>query len=454
MLLTVISSHLTLHVGGAISYMMFKNNFVMECKQGILLTNLTSFRMVRLSSDKLKTLKSIINKNFTLLSQSELDFFNTLDSMGQFENVHYDSDKDTTSSLLNPTIVLSYGCNLQCTYCYQNDIKKITAQITEKHIDNIDLFYNILCSHYQREKKFASITITGGEPCMPQNRSVIKYILEKWKDVKIYILSNGVNLLDFVDDFYGYNVELQISLDGTQKTHEQHRKSKASQSTYEKTFNAIKVALDRGFNITIATVFSIDALEEYPKFFDLLESLGWPSRENLRVKFSSEMYHGADKINNNYAHKIIDAFVNLKSMDKRTEYISIGGLIPGLSRFINEYQRYMSGNFIQTAYRCNILRGASYVFSPTGYVFLCASSPEVCKIGSYYPDVYIDENQIDKLSERNTLKMTKCTQCIYKTICCGGCVVSALESGFNISEPFCGVFADESILNRFGELLF
>lgn len=26
--------------------------------------------------------------------------------------------------------------------------------------------------------------------------------------------------------------------------------------------------------------------------------------------------------------------------------------------------------------------------------------------------------------------------------------------GMNINEPFCGVFSDESILNRFGELLF
>jgi radical SAM protein with 4Fe4S-binding SPASM domain len=214
------------------------------------------------------------------------------------------------------------------------------------------------------------------------------------------------------------------------------------------------VALDKGFNITITSVFFIDALEEYPAFFDLLESLGWPIRENLRVKFSREAYHGADEINSDYTHKIIDAFVNLKSMDKRSEYIVTGGLVPGLSRFMYEFKSYINGNFIQNAYRCDILRQASYVFSPTGYVFLCYSSPEVCKIGSYYPDVCIDENQIYRLSERNTLKMAKCTGCIYKTICRGGCVVSALESGFDISEPFCGVFSDESILNRFGELLF
>lgn len=450
----VTSSRLTLHVGGIDNYMMFKNNFVMECKQGILLTNLTSFRMVRLSSDKLDILKCIADKNFTQLSPQESDFFNTLDSMGQFEHMPYDSEKDTTNPLINPTIVLSYDCNLNCTYCYQNDIKKIAGHMTERHIDNIDLFYDVLCSHYQREKKYGSITITGGEPCMPQNRSVIKYILDKWKSEKVHIITNGVNLLDFIDDFFGYNVELIISLDGTQKTHERHRKSKASQNTYEKTVNAIKVALDRGFIITISSVFFIDAFEEYPAFFDLLESLGWPSRENLRVKFQREAYHGADEINSDYNHKIIDAFVNLKGMDERTEYINIGGLIPGLARFVYEFKSYMSGNFVQKAYRCDILREASYVFSPTGYVFLCYSSPEVCKIGSYYPNVYIDENQIHRLSERNTLKMEKCTGCIYKTICRGGCVVSALESGLDISEPFCGVFSDESILNRFGELLF
>jgi uncharacterized protein len=450
----VTSFRLTLHVGGIDNYMMFKNNFVMECKQGILLTNLTSFRMVRLTSDKLDILKSIADKNYTQLSPQETDFFNILESMRQFEDMPYDPEKDASDPLINPTIVLSYDCNLQCTYCYQNDIKKITGHMTEKHIDNIDLFYDVLCSHYQREKKYGSITITGGEPCLPQNRSVIKYILDKLKSEKVNILTNGVNLLDFVDDFNGYNVELHISLDGTKETHERHRKTKASQSTYEKTVNAIKVALDRGFNITISSLFFIDAIEEYPAFFDLLESLGWPNRENLSVKFQREAYHGADEINSEYNHKIIDAFVNLKSMDKRSEYIVTGGLVPGLSRFMYEFKSYINGNFIQNAYRCDILRQASYVFSPTGYVFLCYSSPEVCKIGSYYPDVCIDENQIYRLSERNTLKMAKCTGCIYKTICRGGCVVSALESGFDISEPFCGVFSDESILNRFGELLF
>lgn len=447
-------TRLTLHVGGLDNDMMFKNNFVMECKQGILLTNLTSFKMVRFSSDKLDILKNIVNKNYTQLSPQESDFFNTLESMGQFEHLPYDSEKDTTYPLINPTIVLSYDCNLQCTYCYQKDIKKIAGHMTKKHIDNIDLFYDVLCSHYQREKKYGSITITGGEPCMPQNRSVLNYILNKLKSEKVYIQTNGVNLLDFVDDFYGYNVEFQISLDGTQKTHERHRISKTSQSTYEITLNSIKTALDKGFHITIASLFFVDALEEYPAFYDLLESLGWPNSKNLKVKFSSESYHGADEINSDYAHKIIDAFIKLKGMDKRTEYIGIGGLIPGLSNFIHEYQKYMRGDFIQKAYRCDVIRGISYVFSPTGSIYLCASSPEACKMGSYYPDLNINKNHIDRLLERSTLKMTKCNECIYKTICRGGCVVSVLETGFDMSEPFCGVFSDESILSRFGELLF
>ena len=146
--------------------MIYKNNFVMECKQGILLTNLTSFKMARLSSDKLDTLKSMANKNNAQLSQQEVELFNALDSMGQFEHIPYDSEKDMANLLINPTIILSYECNMRCTYCYQNSEKRITAQMTEKHIDNIDSFYDTLCSRYGREKNMVQLySLVGNRVC-------------------------------------------------------------------------------------------------------------------------------------------------------------------------------------------------------------------------------------------------------------------------------------------------
>ena len=197
---------------------------------------------------------------------------------------------------------------------------------------------------------------------MPQNRSVIKYLLDKWSGEKIIVMTNGINLPEFINLFNDYDVEFQISLDGTQKLHEKCRKSKAGQSTYEKTLNAIQLSLDRGANVTIASLFFIDEIDEYPSFFDLLESFGWPNRENLIVKFSREMYHGADEVDGDYAHKIIDAFAKLKSIDKRAEFISIGGLIPGLASFTKGFKRYLNRKSTQKIYRCNRLRDFSYTF--------------------------------------------------------------------------------------------
>lgn len=136
----------------------------MECKQGVLLTNLTSFKMARLSVDKLDILKSMSNKSNTQLSPQELELFNALDAMGQFEHIPYNSEKDISDFLINPTIILSYECNMKCTYCYQSNEKRIAAQMTEKHIDNIDLFYDALCSRYGKEKKYGTIILSGGEP--------------------------------------------------------------------------------------------------------------------------------------------------------------------------------------------------------------------------------------------------------------------------------------------------
>lgn len=290
--------------------------------------------------------------------------------------------------------------------------------------------------------------------CLPQNRSVIKYLLGKWSGEKIIVMTNGINLPEFINLFDDHNVEFQISLDGTQKLHEKYRKSKADKSTYEKTINAIKLALDRGVNVTVASLFFTDEIDEYPSFFDLLENLGWPNRENIKVKFSREMYHGADDVDSDYAHKIIDAFAKLKSIDKRADYIGTGGLVPGLGSFVKSLRLYLNRKYIQKIYRCNRLRDLSYTFSPMGDVFFCNSISDNSMLGSYYPNISINENKINCLLDRNTLNMAKCTECVYKVVCCGGCALSALASGLDIDEPFCGVFTNESILNRFGEMLF
>lgn len=75
-------------------------------------------------------------------------------------------------------------------------------------------------------------------------------------------------------------------------------------------------------------------------------------------------------------------------------------------------------------------------------------------MGFYYPDIFINQKKVEAMFKRNTREMEKCVKCIYKTVCFGGCVISALENGLGIDEPYCGVFSEKSILNQFGKLLF
>ena len=122
----------------------------------------------------------------------------------------------------------------------------------------------------------------------------------------------------------------------------------------------------------------------------------------------------------------------------RMLFLSASTLFKALNRKMNE-------PFIPKHNICESHFMDKYLFSCDGNIYFCDCINEGENvIGTYYPHISINEEEVRKLANRSVLN-NKCKNCPYKFVCLGGCPLSA--QGKN-QEFSCGIFADEDVLDN------
>ena len=109
-------------------------------------------------------------------------------------------------------VILTAGCNLRCSYCYQND-KKARRMDWDTLRAAVDL---VLAS----ERPEVSLLFVGGEPLLEfdQIRRAVGYAeahRQAWKRIRYEIITNGVLVRDeHLDFLVDHDFEVQLSFDG------------------------------------------------------------------------------------------------------------------------------------------------------------------------------------------------------------------------------------------------
>ena len=140
-------------------------------------------------------------------------------------------------------IGLTEQCNLRCTYCcysgeYKNNRSHGIHSMTQNDID-------LILDFIQQETTQRPIRIAfyGGEPLL--HFSLIEYAVkrgrERWQsEVAFSISTNGTLLTpEKVDWLVANNVELAISIDGTETFHNHNRVDSQGNGSYIKVYNAL-----------------------------------------------------------------------------------------------------------------------------------------------------------------------------------------------------------------------
>lgn len=140
-------------------------------------------------------------------------------------------------------IGLTEQCNLRCSYCcYSGDYKNNRSHgIRSMSQDDIELILNFI--QKQTSQKPIRIAFYGGEPLL--KFSLIEYTVRKarkrWRENVVFSITTNGTLLspEKIDWLVANNVELAISIDGTEEFHDQHRVDNQGNGSYIKIHNAL-----------------------------------------------------------------------------------------------------------------------------------------------------------------------------------------------------------------------
>lgn len=321
-------------------------------------------------------------------------------------------------------------CNLRCEYCaysgmYDNRVhsnKRMDFKLAKKAID---FFIN-----HSRESKSITLGFYGGEPLLEYSliKQCIEYIENQveGKEIHYAITTNGTLLNDEIGDYFvKHNVSLAISLDGSKKEHDLHRRFRNGTGSFDVIMRNIKRIKERhpeyGRDIIFVPVVTPNAsLAHVIEYFTTDELL----KEHMKLY---------NPISENGKKKELEKKETYDELDFRMvqdfEYIKLLLFLAGKieREDLNQYvSRLEEGHllFSQRLNNHNVLREATHHGGPCipgvarlfvsteGKFFPCEkvseTNPECC-IGNINDG--FDLEQMDKILNVGRITKEECKEC-------------------------------------------
>jgi uncharacterized protein len=140
-------------------------------------------------------------------------------------------------------LILTEGCNLACTYCFEKDMlgyKSMSLDIAKAAVD--------LLFEYSQKEQAVSITYFGGEPTLNFSaiQKVTEYAEQKasllGKSVDFNTTSNGTMLSKSMVDYFAlHNIAVLLSIDGLESTHNRYRIDKHGRGTFDRVMRGLEI---------------------------------------------------------------------------------------------------------------------------------------------------------------------------------------------------------------------
>lgn len=166
--------------------------------------------------------------------------------------------KSPDPSLRYLELQITDRCNLRCKHCYIYD--KGGSELSPWQIKDILKEFE--------EMQGLRVLISGGEPLMHQGFEEINAMLPEFFIRKV-LFTNG--LLLNKKRLKGLNVdEMQISIDGLEEAHDSLR----GKGTFNSALDAVKRAIDSGFEVSVSTMVHPGNLNDFDKMESLFKETG------------------------------------------------------------------------------------------------------------------------------------------------------------------------------------
>lgn len=351
-----------------------------------------------------------------------------------------DFNQEIADSQVQLMLVPTYSCNLACTYCFQHGIDGRPTLITREIVDT---FFEYAKETFSQTSIKPFITLFGGEPLInsPAQRAIVNYIVDRCVDegYEFSAVTNGFDFVDYVDILKKVTVkEIQFTLDGSRAVHDTRRATENKKGTFDRIISGIEAAVNNKMPVNLRSVVDLENIEDIVNLATYLDSKGW-------LDLPQELFK--TQIGRNY--ELFDCYAKPQHLMSQVElwakYSTLSKQYPillkfhrpdfkGMRHLVDTGKMYMAS--FDTCPACK----TEWVFDLYGHIYGCTAScgREEYLLGTFWPEVNLNEKPIDSWKKRDVKSIEKCRDCSYDVICGGGCgVVSANQHKGEILSPDC-----------------
>ncbi|MBN2546273.1 MAG: radical SAM protein, partial [Spirochaetes bacterium] len=328
-----------------------------------------------------------------------------------------------------------FTCNFKCPYCYQKDYNLKDESF---NLELIDAFFDFIDKKFKRRNKY--ITIFGGEPLLmgdtPMN--TMKYIIEKSNKyaVDIAIVTNGYHLADYIEILKKGRIrEIQVTLDGTEDVHNKRRIHKSNSLTFDRIVDGIDKSLKEFFNINLRFIADRENIYNLPDFAGFCINKKWTKNGLFKTQIGRNYNLHFCQSSNNRLYSRISLYEDLYEIIKKNpKILEFHKPAFSVSKFLFE-----NGKLPEPLFDSCPACKTEWAFDYTGLIYPCTANVGQIEeaVGSFYPEVKLDNEKIEKWQERDITVIDQCRDCSLNMACGGGCGAVSKETKGTINKPDC-----------------
>lgn len=342
------------------------------------------------------------------------------------------------------TFVLTYNCNFRCDYCCERLLQNKGETVLNRQLstDMVDAVFAQIQIFKAEGKSIEGVFLFGGEPLLPGNVNIFRYICQKANEAKIpiFCISNGYFLKQYVPILNEFKVKgIQVTLDGDEQEHDKRRFLVSKKGTYKTIVDNIDYALKNGVYISLRTNVNKKNINQMKTLISLYETYGWTGLDNFSYYFKATMpcYEELKDVCSDVdLFKEIEQVFGVDNIDK----FKLNSVYSSLYRSFSDMLKYKKVAPLQSVY-CGA-EGGMYVIDPFGDIYACNDTltEASCVIGNVDVQaqrfIYNDNYSIWR--NRSVAEIPHCSKCPYLLFCGGGCAGQArLSTEKGIYYSYC-----------------
>ncbi len=331
--------------------------------------------------------------------------------------------------------VPTYDCNFACAYCYQSAYGN---KRSEWSTEVADAFFAYIEDAFYGRKSY--ITLFGGEPLLPGeiNKKYIEYFLfeaEKRRQ-RVAIVTNGYTLSEFSGILDPKTVkEIQVTLDGTNDTHNARRFLKGGGPTFDKIVQGIDDMLEKGIPVNLRVVLDKSNIDGLPELARFAIRKKWTENSHFKTQLGRNYELHFCQKNPDALYGRLELYKDVYLLVlKHPEILEFHRPAYSVSKFLFDNGRLPDPLF-DSCPGCK----TEWAFDYTGAIYSCTATVGKTeeRLGTFFPAVELKEDAVREWQNRDVLSIRECKDCRLALACGGGCAAVAKNKTGALNSPDC-----------------